>query len=288
MSEPWTIARVLGWAQKDLAGRSSSSPRLDAELMLAQVLDCDRVKLIVDATRPLSPEELAAYKALHKRRRVGEPIAYLRGYREFYSRRFQVDARVLVPRPETELLVETGLHRTRHLDLSARVLDLCTGSGCVAITLERERPTTSVLGSDISSAALAVARDNAHRLGARVGFFESDLFAAFPEGRWVFDLITANPPYVPEADMAELPVDVRDFEPRLALAAGADGLTVIRPLVEQAVARLAPGGVLALEVVAGGAPAVAALLASHGYQAVEIKRDYGGHERIVSALRPAT
>ncbi|HHH28013.1 MAG TPA: peptide chain release factor N(5)-glutamine methyltransferase [Polyangiaceae bacterium] len=284
--EPWTIGKVLSWAKEDLAKRSSTSPRLDAELLLALVLGCDRVKLVIDSQRPLAPEELAAYKALHVRRRRGEPIAYIRGEREFHSRPFRVDRRVLVPRPETELLVETGLRRTRHLSLCARVLDLCTGSGCVAITLERERPTTSVLGSDISADALAVARDNAHRLGARVGFVQSDLFEAFGTGHR-FDLITANPPYIPVGEMPELPVDVRQFEPSVALAAGSDGLSVIRPLIGQAPAHLDPDGVLAIEIVAGSAADVASMMRERGYRDIEIERDYGGHERIISARSPA-
>jgi len=284
-TDSWTIGRVLAWAKDDLKKRSSTSPRLDAELLLAMVLGCDRIKLVIDSQRPLSPEELAAYKALHLRRRRGEPIAYIRGEREFYSRPFVVDERVLVPRPETELLVETALARTRHLSLCARVLDLCTGSGCVAITLERERPTTSVLGSDVSADALAVARANALRLGARVGFVQSDLFEAFPpEGQ--FDLVTANPPYIPEAEMAELPVDVRDFEPRVALAAGEDGLSVIRPILDQAPGRLADDGVLAIELVSGSAADVASMMRELGYREIRIEEDYGGHERIISGLRP--
>lgn len=284
--DPWTISRVLTWAKKDLAKRSSTSPRLDAELLLALVLECDRVKLVIDSQRPLAPEELGAYKALHVRRRRGEPVAYIRGEREFYSRPFVVDGRVLVPRPETELLVETGLRRTRHVSLSARVLDLCTGSGCVAITLKKERPTTLVMGSDISPEALEVARLNADRLGALVGLVRSDLFEAFPPEQWRFDLVTANPPYIPTAEMAELPVDIREFEPSIALEAGADGLSVIRPLVDQAVSRLAPGGVLALELVSGSARDVARIMTDRGYQQVEIDEDYGGHERIISGRRP--
>jgi release factor glutamine methyltransferase len=285
MTESWTIGRVLEWAKGDLAGRTSTSPRLDAELMLAQVLDCDRVKLVIDSTRPLAPEELTAYKQLHVRRRKGEPIAYLRGEREFYSRPFVVDRRVLVPRPETELLVECGLRRSHHLNLCARVLDLCTGSGCVAITLKKERPTTSVVGSDISADALEVARLNGARLGAMVHWLESDLFEAVEAGGR-FDLITANPPYIPDADMDELPLDVRDFEPRIALAAGDDGLSVLGPIVEQAVDQLAPDGVLALELVAGSASQVAELMQRGGYRDIEIDDDYGGHQRIISGRRP--
>ena len=281
--ETWTIARVLDWAANDLKQRNATSPRLDAELMLAMVLQCDRVKLIVDSKRPLQDDELSAYKALHIRRRKGEPIAYLRGEREFFSRIFHVDRRVLVPRPETELLVETGLRRTQHLSLCARVLDICTGSGCVAITIKKERPTNLVLASDISTEALEVARINCERLGALVGLFHSDLFAAF-EGRH-FDLITSNPPYIPHDEMAELPVDVRHFEPSMALAAGDDGLDLIRRIVDTAPSHLSDGGVLALEVGATSARDVASMLEAAGYCNIAIEKDYGGHERIVSGKR---
>src|SRR5688500_14982319 len=158
-AETWTVRRVLEWAAQDLRTRSATTPRLDAEVLLAHVLGIDRVHLIIESDRPLSRDELDGYRALHVRRRAAEPVAYLLGHREFYGRQFRVDPRVLVPRPETEILVEVALRRTRHLSLAARVLDLCTGSGCVAITLGRERPTTRVLGVDVSEDALRVARD---------------------------------------------------------------------------------------------------------------------------------
>jgi len=285
MTLPWTIKRVLEWAADDLRGRSSESPRLDAELLLAMVLECDRIRLIIDSARPLQRDELARYKALHKRRRTGEPIAYLRGEREFFSRRYAVDSRVLVPRPETEILVEVGLRRTKPLSLCARVLDLCTGSGCVAITLKKERPTTHVTGSDISADALAVARLNALRLGALVGWVASDLFTDLGALRGTLDLIVANPPYIPTAEMGELPVDVRDFEPPMALEAGSDGLSIIKQIVSEAPAMLAPGGVLALEVGAGQAPTVQEFFAGAAFEDIETERDYGGHERVISARR---
>lgn len=282
-AEAWTIRRVVAWATDDLRSRGSSSPRLDVELLLGLVLKLDRVQLIVDADRPLSKDELAAYRALHRRRRAGEPVAYLRGVREFYGRNFRVDARVLVPRPETEILVETALRRTRALSLSARVLDLCTGSGCVAITLARERPTTRVVAVDLSEGALVVARENATRLGVthQIALLRSDLYAALDPGAR-FDLITANPPYISELEIPSLPPDVRDFEPRLALAGGEDGLAVVRRVVLGARSFLAPGGVLALEVGAGQAPEVEALFEQGGFTAIERQRDYAGHERIVS------
>jgi release factor glutamine methyltransferase len=285
-SAPWTIGRVLAWAAGDLRQRGSPSPRLDAELMLASVVGGDRVRLIVDADRPLRPEELGRYRELHKRRRRGEPVAYLRGVREFYGRAFRVDHRVLVPRPETERLVEVALERTRAIDLSARVLDVCTGSGCVAITLAKERPTTTVVAADASAAALEVARRNAIELGAPIGLLCSDLFESLERWRASFDLVTANPPYIADDDWNALPVDVRQFEPRLALAGGPDGLDLVRRLVADAPAMLGPRGVLAIEVGAGQAERVAPLFAAAGFVDVAFGRDYGGHLRIVSGRQP--
>ena len=280
--EPWTVARVLRWAADDLRARGSSSPRLDAELLLCSVLGCDRIRLILDAERPLVPPELERYRALHKRRRRGEPVAYLRGEREFYGRSFYVDARVLVPRPETEHLVEVALGRTRAVSLSARVLDVCTGSGCVAITLKKERPTTTVIAADVSTDALAVAQINCVRLGALVALVQSDGLAAFGDLAGKIDLVTANPPYIPDANHAGLPADVRDFEPRLALTSGADGLDVTRRIVAGAPSLLSEGGVLAVEIDCPSAVAVRALFAAAGFGSIEITRDHAGRERVVS------
>jgi release factor glutamine methyltransferase len=284
-ADAWTIRRVLTWATDDLKKRASSSPRLDAELLLGKVLKIDRIGLLIDADRPLSKLELTQYRELHQRRRAGEPVAYLLGVREFYGRPFRVDRRVLIPRPDTETLVEVALARTRHLSLSARVLDLCTGSGCVALSLARERPTTRVLAADVSPAALAVAAENTIRLGAyNVGLVLSDLFAAFRPGKDRFDLITANPPYIPEGEIPTLTVDIRGYEPKIALTGGDDGLDLVRPIVHGARAFLASGGTLAMEIGSDQGEAVRALFEAAGYQDVEVKRDYGGHDRIVSGL----
>jgi release factor glutamine methyltransferase len=283
----WTIRRVLTWATDDLKKRGSSSPRLDAELLLARVLRLDRIGLIIDAERPLAKHELALYRELHQRRRAGEPVAYLLGVREFYGRPFLVDRRVLVPRPDTEHLVEVALARTSHLSLSARVLDLCTGSGCVAISLGRERPTTRVLAADISEEAIAVAAENVIRLGAyNVALVCSDLFAALRPGRDRFDLITANPPYIVEGEIPSLPVDVRAYEPRVALAGGADGLSFYRRIAAEAPAFLDAGGVLAVEIGADQGEAVRALFAGAGMQEIAVRRDYAGLDRVVSGVRP--
>jgi release factor glutamine methyltransferase len=288
MSQPesWSIGSVLRWASEDFAKRGNPSPRLDAELLLGHALGLDRVRLILDSARPLAEAELAAFRALIIRRRKGEPIAYIRGEREFYGRRFVVDRRVLVPRPDTETLVEVALTRTRERALYGRALDLCTGSGCVAITFALERRNWRVTGVDLSGDALAVARENALRLGSVWGlrWLIGDLFATLEEDER-FELITANPPYIPAAEIAALDADVREFEPRLALDGGADGLAVIRRIAEGALERLQSGGILALEVGHDQAPAVEALFAQLGYTQLERKRDYGGHERVVSGVK---
>jgi release factor glutamine methyltransferase len=178
VSQPWTIESVLKWATDDFRAKGIESPRLDAEVLLAEALASTRVQLIVDAKRPLEAGELARFRELVKRRRAREPVAYLRGEREFYGRAFKVDKRVLVPRPDTEILVEVALQRGAYCSMSMRALDLCTGSGCVAITLARERPTSRVTATDVSEGALALARENALRLGAyNVAFVKGDLFA---------------------------------------------------------------------------------------------------------------
>lgn len=281
--EPWTIARVLTWAAQDFKKRGLETARLDAELLLSRVLGVDRIRLIVDSLRELSSEELVRFRALIKRRRAAEPIAYILGEREFYGMPFRVDARVLVPRPDTEILVEAALERTRSRDMYGRMLDLCTGSGCVVLAFAKQRRTWRYTATDVSADALAVARDNARRLGLtwNVRFVEGDLDATLGESER-FDLITANPPYISDVDMDELDATIRDYEPNLALRGGADGLDVVRRIVERAPARLSAGGVLALEVGYDQAARTAELFERAGFVDIERRRDFGGHERVVS------
>ncbi|HEY4013230.1 MAG TPA: peptide chain release factor N(5)-glutamine methyltransferase [Polyangiaceae bacterium] len=286
----WTIEAVLRWATDDFRARGIENPRLDAEILLAKALGATRISLIVDAKRPLDPAELSRLRELVTRRRSREPIAYIVGEREFYGRTFRVDRRTLVPRPDTETLVDVALERTRAVSMSMRALDLCTGSGCVAVTLARERPTAFVMATDASDDALAVARSNALRLGAYpVAFRKGDLFAALDPNAGKatprrFDVVTANPPYIPTADIPSLMVDVRDFEPRLALDGGGDGLALVRRIVTGAPSHLARGGILAVEVGAGEAPDVASLFEAAGFTAVEVRRDYARIERVVSGM----
>jgi release factor glutamine methyltransferase len=287
--QSWTIGSLLKWATDDFRTRGIESPRLDAELLVGHALTLTRTEIIVQLDRPLMAGELAKLRDLVKRRRAREPIAYLRGHREFYGREFRVDKRVLIPRPDTEILVETALRRSAARSLSMRALDLCTGSGCVAITMARERPTARVYGIDISEDALAVARDNALRLGAyNAAFGRSDLFAGVDAlaGAGVrFDVITANPPYIATEELQTLAPDIRDFEPRLALDGGQDGLAFFQRIAEGARERLEPHGVLAVEVGAGEAEAVEAIFEAAGYTHVERAKDYARIERVVSGLR---
>ncbi len=289
----WTIEAVVRWATEDFRARGIETPRLDAELLLAQALGSTRIALIMDAKRPLDARELARVRELVTRRRAREPIAYIVGVREFYGRSFRVDRRVLVPRPDTETLVDVVLERTRSVSMSMRALDLCTGSGCVAVTLARERPTASVVATDASEDALTLARENALRLGAyNVAFRSGDLFAALdpgaPDGssppRRRFDVVAANPPYIPSSDIASLMPDVRDFEPRIALDGGVDGLTLVRRVVSGAPAYLEEGGVLAVEVGAGEAGDAGRLFEEAGFGDVRVRRDYAHIERVVSGV----
>lgn len=285
-SEPktWTIEAVLRWSTDDFRARGIETPRLDAELLLGHALGCTRIKLFMELKRELGSTELASFKELVRRRRAREPVAYILGVREFYGRPFRVDPRVLVPRPDSETLVEVALERTRHVSMSMFALDLCTGSGCVGTTLARERPTARLLGTDVNDAALVVAQDNALRLGAyNIAFARSDLFDAVSEDS-AFDLVTANPPYVSTAEVGDLASEIRLHEPHLALDGGPDGLSMIRRIVADAPRHLRPGGVLALEVGAGQALAVSAFFAAEHFQEIRSTRDLGGIERVVSGV----
>ena len=286
----WTVGSVLTWAANDFRKRGRESARLDAELLLARALRVDRITLIIEHQRPLVPQELSDYRALIQRRRNAEPIAYILGFREFYGHEFNVDPRVLIPRPDTETLVETALRRV-DTENSVRALDLCTGSGCVAISLQLARASWNIVASDQSEGAVEVARANAAKLKVAdtLDVVQSDLFSSVPQH--LFHLITANPPYIPDGEVAELQPDVREYEPHLALKGGQDGLNLVRSLLEQAREYLAPSGILALEVGHDQASKVGELLASFGYGKIELDQDYAGIERVVSAVwdpTPAT
>jgi release factor glutamine methyltransferase len=265
---------VLRLSAAYLESSGSPTPRLDAELLLADALGLSRVELYTNFDRPLTEDELAACRRAIGRRGQREPVAYILGRKEFRRITLAVDQRVLIPRPETELLVEVGLT----LPFGASVVDVGTGSGAVALALKDERPDLSVWATDVSPDALAVARENGLHLGIDVAFIAADLLES-PHLPARPDAVLANLPYV--AAGAELPADVARYEPAGALFAGEDGLDVIRRLV----ARLPDVRLLALEVGIGQAQSVASLLADSRTNSIEIVRDLAGHERVVVARR---
>jgi release factor glutamine methyltransferase len=281
MAETWTVRSLLQWAREWLAKRGVENPRLDAELLLAHALRCDRVRLYVDVDKPLASEELARFKSMIKRRGAREPVAYILGTKEFYGRPFAVTPGVFIPRPETELLVRMV---TEHLgrDAEARVLDLCAGSGAVGISIAAERPRARADLVELSGAAAAVARANAEKHApGRIRVVTGDLYAALPE-KVRYDAIAANPPYVPTADVARLAPDVVQHEPHVALFAGDDGLAVIRRIVAGMREWLAPGGLFVTEIDLSQGEAVAHLLRAAGLMQVRVERDLAGHDRHVA------
>ncbi|MFH1529303.1 MAG: peptide chain release factor N(5)-glutamine methyltransferase [Pseudomonadota bacterium] len=279
----WTLMEVLRWTAGRFTG-ASDTPRLDAELLLAEVLGLGRVQLYTQFDRPLDRAELDRFKAQARRRIEGEPVAYILGRRDFWGRTFQVDHRVMVPRPETELLVQGALDAAS-ADEEVRIIDLCTGSGNVIISILDERPRWRGIGADLSADALAVAAANreAADLVDRLELVEADLVdgvAADPRPL----VITANPPYVPDGDWEGLKADVRDHEPRSAITAGPDGLDVIRRLLPAAAGALAPRGRLLMEYDGRAqTAAVRALAKDAGFEDITIVKDLAGLDRVLSA-----
>lgn len=277
MAEVWTVLKLLRWTADYFKGHGIDSPRLDAELLLADLLQLDRVGLYLNFERPLQAGELGIFRERVRRRAGREPLAYILERTEFWSLPLKVTPAVLIPRPDSERLVEEALKR---LNGPAQVLDVGTGSGALAIALAHERPECAVTALDISAAALAVAAENACHNGVatRVAFVEGDL-AELPAGP--FDLVVANPPYIPAGDLAGLMPEVRDFEPRLALDGGIDGLDAYRALTRQAGRLLAEGGWLLVEVGIAQAVAVRELFAVAGLTEIFSACDLAGIERVV-------
>jgi release factor glutamine methyltransferase len=274
------------WIERATARLSAASetPRLDAELILAHELGLTRAALLARLRERLV--ETPRLETLLARRERGEPLAYLFGRGEFYSMEFEVEPPALVPRPETEHLVETVLEFIRSRPV--RVLDLCTGTGCVASAIASNAPASSVVAADIEPRFVSLARRNAawHGLSARVECVKSDLFSALKH-RETFDVICANPPYIAEAEWESLPRTVRDYEDPTALRAGPDGLDIVRKIVAQASRFLRPGGLLALEIGAGQAVQTRRLFGESAYDDVQTVRDLAGIERIVNGFAPA-
>ncbi|NLG84240.1 MAG: peptide chain release factor N(5)-glutamine methyltransferase, partial [Firmicutes bacterium] len=265
---------------------------LEAELLLGKVLGLDRTRLYIDYDRPLEEDEIARFRELLLiRARDKIPLAYLIGEKSFGGLSFFIPRGVFIPRPETEELVEAVAARIRKKEAfggsTFSVLDLCTGSGAVAVTLARMFPGALILAVDISPVAVQAARANAarHGVGERVTAVVGDLFTAVEAGR-LFAVVVANPPYIPTPAMADLPREIREYEPREALDGGPDGLTIIRRIVEMAPRYLLPGGLLALEHGHDQGEALATLAAAAGLVGIAIQKDLAGRPRILLAEKP--
>jgi release factor glutamine methyltransferase len=273
----------------DLANRSlrdaphPNRARTDAELLLLYVLEKNKAWLIAHGDELLSSDLSSSYFELLERRRRGEPIQYITGETEFYGLPFHVTPDVLIPRPETEHLVEKVLGLAANFS-TPRIVDVGTGSGAIAVALAHHLPQAAITAIDLSASALAIARANAKRNGVAIRFLEGNLLAPVADEQ--FEIVVSNPPYVPASDRESLAVEVRDYEPALALFAGDDGLEVYRRLIPSAFAAVVPGGFIALEIGFGQSPAVSALLARSGFQQIEFIPDLQSIPRVACARRP--
>ncbi len=287
--QPESIPESCGGALRRGAARLARGPhpgraRRDAETLLLHLLGTGKAWLLAHAEAPLPGEPARRYAELLERRLRGEPIQYLTGEAEFYGLPFRITPDVLIPRPETEHLVEKAIALARGF-AAPRIVDVGTGSGAIAVALGGALAHAQLTAIDLSAAALEIARENAARNGVagRIRFLPGDLLA--PVAGEAFEMVVSNPPYVPAADRATLSVEVREYEPALALFAGEDGLEVYRRLIPAAFEALAPGGFLALEIGCGQQQAVAALLARSGFETVEFLPDLQGIPRVASARR---
>jgi release factor glutamine methyltransferase len=288
----WTVRRLLEWTPGFFQKKGVDQPRLSAELLLAHVLNVPRIKLYTDFERVLDDRSLTQYRELVRRAVEQEPIAYLTGKAHFFNLEFSVTRDVLIPRPDTETLVENVLQTVRHQSglETARVLDLCTGSGCIAAAIAKNLKAVTVLAIDISEAAVAVANENIKQLGLadRVIVEQGDLFE--PLGRVVdprpFDLIVANPPYIPSNQIETLDKSVKDFEPLGALDGGMDGLIIHRRILQKAAEHLTAAGRVFIEIAFDQGAAMREIAAAHeAFEDARILKDYGGNDRVLTMKR---
>ena len=298
---PWTVGRLLEWTQKFFEKKGIAQPRLDAEILLAHALGTERIGLYLAYEREVETDARARFREWVQRRADGEPTRYLVGGCEFMSLAFKVGPGCLIPRPETELVVEEVMARcgkTRghapaaegaSAGAAVAVIDLCTGCGCVAVSVAVHVPESRVVATDVSAPALAMARANAaaHGVADRVTFLEGDLYEALEAADAApADYLVANPPYVAEAEWKTLQPEIRNHEPREALVAGPEGTEVIERIVKGAPAHLKPGGTLVVEIGAGQGPAVQDMAARvRGIEGIEIRKVYAGHDRMLVAHR---
>ena len=275
----WTIGSILKWSEQYFGSHGAETPRLDAEVLLSHLLGEKRIYLYVHFDQPLTADELAKYREMVKRRTSGEPVAYICGEKEFMGLPFKVSPAVLVPQPDTELLVEMAIERLKGKD-NIRIADICTGSGAIALALAHYLPEATVAATEISPEALEIAKENAEALGLSdcTEIFEGDLLT--PLAGKTFDAIVSNPPYIPSADIDGLPREVR-AEPRMALDGGADGLDFYRRLVGESATLLKDNGFLAMECGETQAGAIVEMATTGGFGKTKIVRDLADKERVV-------
>ncbi|MCB4755613.1 MAG: peptide chain release factor N(5)-glutamine methyltransferase [Elusimicrobia bacterium] len=282
-SLPSNVTETLAWGEKQLKPVFGDSARTEARHLLCGLLKCSPTHLILQAFEIIDNNVWTIYERAIERRRRREPAAYILGEAHFMGRDFFIDKRVLIPRPETELLVEKAiLELNKRKDEPLRILDVGTGSGCVAVSLLLELPRSCLVATDISAEALEVARENAHRYDAaeRLRLIKSDLFQnLIPELIGYFDMIISNPPYIAESAMEGLDLDLF-FEPFVALQGGKDGISIIRSLVAQAPLFLKPGGQLIMEIGHDQGEAISDLMQKRGYEKIEVLKDYARQDRI--------
>jgi release factor glutamine methyltransferase len=282
----WTTGALLDWTAQYLAKKGCEYPRLDAEVLLAHVLACPRIGLYTRHADPASADVRERYRELIRRRIEGCPVAYLVGYKEFFSLRLAVSPAVLIPRPESEFVVLEALRLAKSVEAPSAI-DIGTGSGNIAIAFAHEHTRARVTAADLSAVALELARRNAETHGVldRISFVQGNLFEAVPADE-TFDLVLSNPPYIPHDDIARLPPGVRDYEPHAALDGGPDGFGVLDALIAQSTSRLRPGGYLIVEI---GSPqetgARDRIEAAGFYELAATVHDYSGHPRVLIARR---
>jgi release factor glutamine methyltransferase len=283
-NQPWTVSRLLDWTGKYLAEKGSESPRLDTEVLLAHALACKRIELYTRHDEVVTDEGRERFKALIRQRIEGCPVAYLVGRKEFYSLELEVSRAVLIPRPDTETVVDECLKLAKEMAEPA-VLDVGTGSGCLAVAVAKYCKQARVTAVDVSGEALQVAARNAakHGVAERIRFLQGDLFAPLATDER-FDFVLSNPPYIPRDDIAGLAAGVRDFEPHVALDGGQSGLEVLGRLVAGARERLKPGGYLIVEIGAPQEePARKEILSRDGFDLAKTVLDSAGHPRVLRA-----
>ncbi|MGI9497653.1 MAG: peptide chain release factor N(5)-glutamine methyltransferase [Mariniblastus sp.] len=287
--QTWTIKQLLDWTSDFFSKSTIGNARLEAEVLLAEALDCQRIQLYTRFDEQPPAQQLTEFRDWVKRRAAGEPVAYLAGHREFYSLRFHVDSNVLIPRPETEHLVVAAVEFAKNLNSDPiRIIDVGTGSGCIAVTLATLIENCKIAATDISEPALEIAKSNAahHAVESKMHFFAGDLLDALPPGSSPVHLIVSNPPYIGKLEISTVDDQVKNHEPDIALFSGDHGTEIIQRLVNDAAQFLLPQGALMFET----SPiimdrCVDLVRNNQAYSEVRVIKDYSGHDRIVVATR---